>query len=77
VKHSTDIRERLKTGLANTGRAAGAGIIYDRYDEESGYRPGPVDRGQVKFPSDSLTPEEREALNGPVVVYKKGAANAE
>ena len=27
------INERLHTSLANTGRAAGMGISYDRYDE--------------------------------------------
>lgn len=65
------INEFLKTGFANSGRAAGAGIIYDKYDEESGYRPQPRARGQIKFPSDGLTPEEREALNGPVVTRQK------
>ena len=72
MSRKTDIRERLKTGLANSGRAAGAGILYDRYDEESGYRPGPKQHGPIKFPSDSLTPEELAALNGPVRVYKAG-----
>jgi hypothetical protein len=70
MSRKTDIRERLKTGLANSGRAAGAGVLYDRYDEESGYRPGPADRGPVKLPSDSLTEEEIAALSGPVKVYK-------
>ena len=65
------INERLHTRFANTGRAAGMGISYDRYDEESGYRPQPRARGQIKFPSDGLTPEEREALNGPVVTRQK------
>ena len=65
------INERLHTSFANTGRAAGMGISYDRYDEESGYRPQPRARGQIKFPSDGLTPEEREALNGPVVTRQK------
>jgi hypothetical protein len=72
MSRKTDIRERLKTGLANTGRAAGAGILYDRYDEESGYRPGPAGRGAIRFPSDSLTAEEIEALSGPVKIYKGG-----
>ena len=30
------INERLHTGLAQSGRAAGMGISYDRYDDESG-----------------------------------------
>ena len=65
------ITERLHTSLANTGRAAGIGISYDRYDEESGYRPQPIKRGRVRFPSDYLTQEELEALNGEVIVYKE------
>lgn len=69
MSRKTDIRERLKTGLANSGRAAGAGILYDRYDEESGYRPGPKQRGPIKFPHDGIPFEE---LNGPVKVYKEG-----
>lgn len=65
------ISQYMRTSLANSGRVAGMGISYDRYDEESGYRPGPRARGQIRFPSDSLTPEEREALNGPVVTRQK------
>ena len=72
MSRKTDIRERLKTGLANSGRAAGAGILYDRYDEESGYRPGPIQHGRIKFPHDTMTDEEMAALNGPVRVYKGG-----
>jgi hypothetical protein len=64
------INERLKTQLANSGRAAGMGILQDRYDEESGYRPGPYGGGAVRFPSDSMTPEELRALSGEVKVYK-------
>ena len=64
------INERLHTELANTGRAAGIGALYDRYDEDSGYRPKPKERGRVRFPSDSLTPDEIKALNGPVITYK-------
>ena len=64
------INERLHTSFANTGRAAGMGISYDRYDEESGYRPQPIKRGRVRLPSDYLTQEELEALNGEVIVYK-------
>jgi len=63
------INQYLKTGLANSGRAAGMGILYDRYDDESG---GPKYGGsvQVKFPSDGLTQEELQALNGKVITYK-------
>ena len=66
MKHN--INERLHTELANSGRAAGMGILYDRYDEESGYRPRPADRGPVRFPSDGINPE---TLNGEVRIYKE------
>ena len=72
------INEFLHTTLANSGRAAGAGISYDRYDEESGYHPHPTATGRVRFPSDSLTEEEREKMNGEVKVYylpKEGEVN--
>ena len=68
MKHN--INEMLHTSRANSGRAAGAGISYDRYDDESGYRPQPIHRGAVRFPSDYLSQEERNALNGEVKVYK-------
>ena len=67
----THINERLHTSFANTGRAAGMGISYDRYDEESGYRPQPIKRGRVRLPSDYLTQEELEALNGEIITYKE------
>ncbi len=66
------INEHLHTTFANSGRAAGAGVLYDRYDEESGYRPQPINRGRVRFPSDSLTESELAKLNGEVRVYKEG-----
>ena len=65
------INERLHTKFANSGRAAGMGISYDRYDEESGYRPQPKERGMVRFPSDSLTPEEKAALSGEVRIIRR------
>lgn len=68
----THINERLRTEFANTGRAAGMGIDYDKYDDEDGYRPGPVHRGAVRMPSDELTKEERAALNGPVRIIREG-----
>ncbi len=70
------INEFMKTRLANSGRAAGMGILYDDYSEESygGYRNYNV--GQVRTTSDFLTPEERAKLNGPVKKYhiKDGSA---
>lgn len=69
------INERLHTGLANSGRAAGMGISYDRYDDESGGRTYSPHRTLVTFPSDRLTPEQRNALNGEVRIIKKGVRN--
>lgn len=69
-KRKRHINEFRKTSFANSGRAAGMGILYDRYDEESG---GWVyGRGNVKVitPSDFLTPEERKALSGPVIIKR-------
>lgn len=63
------ISEYLKTGLANSGRVAGTGIMCDRYDEESGL---PYYGGSVRMvtPSDFLTDDERKELSGEVKVYK-------
>lgn len=68
-KRKRHINERMRTSLANSGRAAGMGILEDRYDEDSGgwvYGRGNV---QVVTPSDFLTKEEKEALSGPVITY--------
>ena len=65
------VNERLHTEFANSGRVAGAGISYDRYDEESGYRPQPKECGMVRFPSDSLTPEEKADLSGEVRIIRR------
>ena len=64
------VNEKLHTTFRNSGRVAGTGILYDRYDEESGnpeYEKRPF---LVRFPSDSLTDEELLALNGPVICKK-------
>ena len=68
VGRKRHINEQLKSGLANSGRAAGMGMLYDRYDEESGLS---AHGGSVRVvtPSDFLTAEERKALSGDVVVY--------
>lgn len=67
------INEFLKTRLANYGRAAGIGIAYDDYSENSygGYRN--VSAGPVKTPYDYMTAEERAKLNGPVKTYRLNA----
>ena len=63
------VNEQLHTNLANTGRVAGMGISYDRYDDESGC-PDYDPHKPVTFPSDYLTESELEALNGSVISYK-------
>ena len=68
------INERLHTGFANSGRAAGMGISYDRYDDESGGKHYEHASCGVVFPSDRLTAEERAALSGEVRTYKGGTA---
>jgi len=35
VTHRRHVNEFLKSGLANSGRAAGSGIVEDSYDDES------------------------------------------
>lgn len=62
------ISEQLKSGLANSGRVAGMGMLYDRYDEESGLDVHGTS-GRMVTPSDFLTADEREALSGDMVVY--------
>jgi len=63
------VNEQLHTTLANTGRVAGMGISYDRYDDESGC-PSYDSHKPVTLPSDYLTEDELKALNGPVISYK-------
>lgn len=67
------INEFLKTRLANYGRAAGIGITYDDYSENSygGYRN--ISAGPVKTPYDFMTAEERARLNGPIKTYRLNA----
>ena len=68
MKRKRHINEFIKTGFECQGiRSAGMGILYDRYDDESG---GPsYGPGTCMF-NKQLTPEERLALDGPVVTYK-------
>ena len=70
MERRTHINERMRTEFANSGRAAGIGTIYDNYGDESGgpcYGHATV---RVRMPSDSLTLEERELLNGEVRIIK-------
>ena len=69
---NSHINERLHTGLAQSGRAAGMGISYDRYDDESGnpdYNPHDT---RVRLPSDGLTEDKLAELSGVVRVTKAG-----
>lgn len=61
------INERLHTEFANKGRAAGMGILYDKYNEEKDIYTHSV---HVNLPSDYLTDEERKALSGEVKIIK-------
>ena len=65
------INECLHTGLANSGRAAGMGISYDRYDDESGNPNYEPHDAHVRLPSDGLTDDEIAALSGAVKIYKE------
>lgn len=70
MKHP-NINEQLHSRLANSGRAAGMGISYDKYDDESG-NPNFIRKDKYPhLPSDYLTPEQLAALNGEVRIYKE------
>ena len=72
MKHepNSHINERLHTGLAQSGRAAGMGISYDRYDDESGNPDYDPHDTRVRLPSDGLTEDKLAALSGAVRVTK-------
>ena len=70
MERRTHINERLRTEFANSGRAAGIGTLYDNYGDESGGPRYNHATGRVRMPSDSLTPEERELLNGEVRIIR-------
>lgn len=77
MERKSHINERLRTEFANSGRAAGIGTLYDDYGDESGNpHYGPLKAG-VQMPSDSLTPEERKALNGEVRIIKEAKNHAQ
>ena len=69
-KRKRHANERMRTSFSNSGRIAGAGILYDDYSEEScgGYRNSV--NIIVHTVSDYMTQEELKALNGPVNSYK-------
>ncbi len=61
----------LTSSSLNMGRAAGAGVLYDDYSEESGRRLVPYDQEcvHVRLPHDQDKPED---MNGPVIIVQKG-----
>ena len=67
---NSHINERLHTGLAQSGRAAGMGISYDRYDDESGNPDYDPHDTRVRLPSDGLTDDKLAALSGAVRITK-------
>lgn len=67
------VNEFLKSNFANSGRVAGAGISYDRYDEES--TPEVHDKwnvASVRVVMPGRTAEERATLDGPVITRMLG-----
>ena len=64
------INERLHTGLAQSGRAAGMGISYDRYDDESGNPDYDPHDTRVRLPHDGLTEDKLAELSGVVRITK-------
>lgn len=59
----------IRTSLANSGRAAGMGILYDDYSEDSGKSTHYESTWPI-FQSDLLSEEEKEALNSPVIIKR-------
>jgi len=64
------INERMKTTLANSGRAAGMGMCEDNYSEDSGLPDYTRHTGPVRLPHDGVDPAE---LNGPVRVINEAS----
>ena len=65
------INERLHTELAQSGRAAGMGISYDRYDDESGNPDYDPHDTRVRLPHDGLTEDKLAALSGAVIITER------
>lgn len=69
-KRKRHINERMRTSLANSGRAAGMGILYDDYSEDSGK---PIHGSRNPYPvytTDWLEEKEKERLPGPVITKR-------
>lgn len=62
------INEFYKSRLANSGRIAGLGMLFDRYDEESGDKISRRTRTPIGLKSRKIDPED---MNGPVVIVEE------
>ena len=65
-KRKRHTNEFLRT---SSGRLAGNGMIHDRYDEESGYRPSPKDF-DAKHSKEYMEQMRIEGEEQPVITYK-------
>lgn len=71
-ERNSHINERMRTSFTNSGRVAGAGILYDDYGEESWGGNKPCDNlacERVRLPHDGMSERELNSLNGPVKIY--------
>ena len=69
-KDKRDLNRYQRTGFANSGRAAGMGILYDRYDDEA--LGGATNPHYSPIPRlEMYTEEEREEMTKPgeVITY--------
>lgn len=60
--------EYLKTGFANSGRIAGSGMLYDRYDDECGGG-GTIRQGTPVGITEVEEKAKKEREGSPVVTY--------
>ena len=60
--------EYMKSGLANSGRIAGSGISYDRYDDESGCESRNVHTRPIKI-AEREEKAKKEREGSPVKTY--------
>lgn len=68
-KRKRHVNEHIRTSLANSGRVAGMGILYDDYSEESG-KPRYDRSAYPVYTTDWLEEKEKERLPGPVITKR-------
>lgn len=61
------INDFLKSSFTGSGRIAGTGISYDRYDEESSAELKDENKGNVYVVFPSRSEAEKATLDGPVI----------